>query len=62
MARLRGRGPTEAPTVRFERPEFHFTYEAPQVLGIEHINPRPGERFRKWARALLKALKKENKA
>jgi hypothetical protein len=48
--------------VRFERPEFHFTYEAPTIHNIEHINPSPSERLRKWAGRFLKALKKENKA
>jgi hypothetical protein len=59
MTRLRrGRGPTEAPSVSFERPGFRFTYEMPLVHSIEYVNPKPTEQLKKWARRFVKRFKK----
>lgn len=45
--RQRGRGPSEAPSVEFERPGFRFIEVIP-LADIEAPSKRPAEWLRKW--------------
>lgn len=58
MMQWRGRGSTEAPSVHYEKPTLHFTYEMPVAPNYEDTPKGPREILSRWVQRLIKGFQK----